>query len=38
MNNSFIEDKKTAFGEDLRMLRNYKNICQEGMAARLNFS
>lgn len=26
------------FGENLRILRNYKNICQDGMVTRLNIS
>ena len=30
--------KNFNFGENLRMLRNYKNICQEGMASGLNIS
>lgn len=30
--------KNLHFGENLRMLRIYKNVCQEGMAAGLNIS
>ena len=30
--------KNFNFGENLRMLRIYKNVCQEGMAASLNIS
>ncbi len=30
--------KNFNFGENLRMLRNYKNVCQEGMASGLNIS
>ncbi|MDP3467061.1 MAG: helix-turn-helix transcriptional regulator [Daejeonella sp.] len=30
--------KNFNFGENLRMLRIYKNVCQEGMAAGLNIS
>lgn len=30
--------KNFNFGENLRMIRNYKNVCQEGMATSLNIS
>lgn len=30
--------KNFNFGENLRMLRNYKNVCQEGMATGINIS
>jgi transcriptional regulator with XRE-family HTH domain len=30
--------KNFNFGENLRMIRNYKNICQEGVASSLNIS
>ncbi len=30
--------KNFNFGENLRMIRNYKNVCQEGMASSLNIS
>ena len=30
--------KNFNFGENLRMIRSYKNVCQEGMASSLNIS